>query len=84
MSKATHIMTSPLRPFVEPSRRAAILRIRSEAATIRSLLDELERAVPVPGASAPENAYLALRQQLAEELLRLGCQLLDCAAGLDP
>jgi hypothetical protein len=43
----------------------------------RSLLDELDRMVPSSGIRRNEEA---LREQLAEELARLACRLLECAA----
>jgi hypothetical protein len=51
--------------------------IRSQAALVRSLLDELDRILPPPGDRAGEDASRALREQLAEELVRLGSRLLS-------
>lgn len=50
--------------------------IRRQAALVRSLLDELERIVPLTD-RAGQDASLALREQLAEELVRLGSRLLE-------
>ncbi len=55
---------------------AAIKRLRSEAAAVRALLDEMERIVP---ASLDEGALSA---QLVESLARLGCRFLESAASL--
>jgi hypothetical protein len=53
-----------------------LVRVRSHAALARSLLDELERVVP----ASSYHGDTLLREQLAEELARLGCRLLECAA----
>ena len=55
-----------------------LVRVRSHAALARSLLDELERVVPASGGRLHGDTLL--REQLAEELARLGCRLLECAA----
>jgi hypothetical protein len=73
-------MANTFRSLSEPHLRGNLVRLRSHAATARSLLDELDRMVPVSGARRNEDALLALREQLAEELARLGCRLLECAA----
>jgi hypothetical protein len=51
-----------------------LLRLRSHAATVRALLEELERIVPFTGGSGE----LAIGGQLIEELARLGYRVLDC------
>jgi hypothetical protein len=56
------------------SRHASL--IRSEAAVLRTLLDELERILPGSGVEARVSA------QLVEEAARLGCRLLEGAAAL--
>jgi hypothetical protein len=49
--------------------------VRSQAAFVRSLLDEVERVAPsVPAA--------AVSAQLVEELARLGCRFLEIAGAL--
>ena len=57
-----------------------LLRLRSHAATVRALLEELERIVPCAGGSGE----LALGAQLLEELARLGYRVLDCVATMSP
>jgi hypothetical protein len=49
--------------------------LRAQAAVIRSLLDEVERV-------APANAPVVAREQLVEELARLGCRFIEAASGL--
>ena len=49
--------------------------LRAQAAFIRALLDEVERVTP---AAAP----VAIREQLVEELARLGCRFIELANGL--
>jgi hypothetical protein len=73
-------MAHALRSLGELHLRGSLARLRSHAATARSLLDELDRLVPPSGAGHEEGARLELQQQLAEELARLGCRLLECAA----
>lgn len=58
--------------------------IRGQAALVRSLLDELDRIVPPSGSRRGEDTSRVLREQLAEEIVRLGSRLLDCAEGLGP
>jgi len=57
-----------------------LVRLRAHAATARTLLDELERAVPSPGAVDRTELEGSLAEQLAKELARLGCRMLECAA----
>jgi hypothetical protein len=51
------------------------LAVREQAALVRALAAELE-------CLAPWGATLSRRQQLVEELARLGCRLLEAAASL--
>jgi hypothetical protein len=51
------------------------LSIRKQAAIVRALADELEHL-------APQGATGSLREQLVEELARLGCRILETAAKL--
>jgi plasmid stabilization system protein ParE len=51
--------------------------IRSQAAVVRALLDELERLLRYAGTGAP-------REQLLEELARLGNRTCAAAAALTP
>jgi hypothetical protein len=46
----------------------------------RTLLDELERATPASDRLPLARAHPYLAEQLAEELARLGCRMLECAA----
>ena len=55
-------------------------RLRGHAATVRSLLDEFDRIVPASSARLSDDPPPGLREQLAEELVRLGCRLLEYAA----
>jgi hypothetical protein len=56
----------------------AVRTLRSEAACVRALIDEIERVAP---ASLAEEAVSA---QLVEDLARLGCRLIEAAAALRP
>jgi hypothetical protein len=53
-----------------------VVSARTQAAIVRSLVDEFERA------STRGDAYHWLRAQLIEELARLGCRVLEAAAVL--
>jgi hypothetical protein len=53
-----------------------VLRVRTHAALVRALLEELDRVLP-PASAAKE---LELAEQLIEELTQLGYRVLDCAA----
>jgi hypothetical protein len=58
--------------------RHALTRLRREAALLRTLLDELDRIAPPAGLDA--GTYTAA--QLAEEVARLGCRMLECAIAI--
>jgi hypothetical protein len=73
-------MAHAFRSLSELRLRRDLVRLRSQVATARSLLDELDRIVPVSTARRNEDALTTLRDQVAEELARLGCRLLECAA----
>ena len=73
-------MANAFRSPSELHLRGDLVRLRSHAATARSLLDELDRVVPMSGARRNEEALVVLGEQLADELARLGCRLLECAA----
>jgi hypothetical protein len=60
-----------LQEVTQPS----VTPVRSQAAFVRALLDDVERLQPA-GASGP------LSQQLVEELSRLGCRCIELAARL--
>ena len=72
-------MANAFRPLGALHLRGDLARLRSHAATVRSLLDELERAVPATG-GINGGASLYAEEQLAEELARLGCRLIESAA----
>jgi len=55
-----------------------LLRLRSHAALVRALLDDLDRVVPFAGGGRES----LLGGQLVEELARLGSRVLECAAAL--
>ena len=63
----------------QSTRRASDVRalssVRSQAAFVRALLDEVERVAP-PGSED------AVTEQLVEELARLGCRFLEVASAL--
>ncbi len=73
-------MVHAFRSLGELYLRADLVRLRSHAATIRSLLDELDRLVLASGRRTEEGARRDVHDQLAEELARLGCRLLEYAA----
>lgn len=78
LRRAEPMNTARSAPPPPPVARAKTLRlasVRSQAAFVRSLLDEVERL-------APAGADPALTDQLVEELARLGCRCLDAASSL--
>lgn len=73
------VITFALPPLasVKPSPASAALgELRSQAAFLRALLDEVERLAP---ASSSEQG---LSEQVVEELTRLGCRSLEAASEL--
>ena len=72
-------MAAAFRVLDEIHFQGDLVRARSDAATVRALLDELDRIVPPTSARPHEDARLELCEQLVEELARLGCRLLECA-----
>jgi hypothetical protein len=56
--------------------------LRRHAALARSLLDEFERILPLRTAACNAETAEGVREQLAEELGRIGCRLLECAASM--
>jgi hypothetical protein len=56
--------------------------LRNQAALVRALLDELDRVAPTGSKEPGVQKYAALGAQLAEELGRLGCRMLECAAAI--
>jgi hypothetical protein len=75
-------MTQAARSFIAPEAPDDFSRLRRHAAVVRALLDELERVLPSSGASARSDAAFRIHEQLVEELGRVGCRLLECAASL--
>jgi hypothetical protein len=57
-------------------------RFRAHAATVRALLDELDRATPSQDLWTLADRESVLAEQLAEELTRLGCLMVECAAAV--
>jgi hypothetical protein len=55
-------------------------RLRNHAALVRALLDELDRVAPPAGAGLGVQQCVAA--QLAEEVARLGCRMLEYAAAI--
>ena len=53
-----------------------VATLKSQSAVVRTLLDEIDRAVPQAFAA------VALREQLVEELTRLGARVFDAAAAI--
>jgi hypothetical protein len=60
----------------------AMAPLRSHAAVIRALLDELDRLAPLSARSGEAAVFNCLGEQLAEELRRLGSRMLECAAAM--
>jgi hypothetical protein len=71
-------MVQPGRFFMASAAQYDLVPLRTHAALTRSLLDELDRIVPASG-TTPHDATSFV---IGEELGRLGCQLLECAASL--
>jgi hypothetical protein len=53
----------------------AVSSVRSQAAFVRALLDEVERV-------APSGSGSVVSEQLVEELARLGCRCIETASAL--
>ena len=63
-------------PSVAPASEArSFTTVRSQAAFVRALLDEVERVIP-------QESDDLVTEQLVEELARLGCRFLDVASKL--
>ncbi len=61
--------------FPSPSTSPGVFAVRKQAAFVRTLLDELERI-------APHAHEEAVGEQTIEELVRLGCSIIEAAAAL--
>jgi hypothetical protein len=70
-------VVEPVATFEIPS---TLVKLRTHAAMVRTLLDELERAAPLSAPMSTTDVQPSLAAQLAEELARLGCRMLECAA----
>jgi hypothetical protein len=57
-------------------------RLRSHAALVRGLVDEIERIAPVSVRSSEAAVFAEMGEQLAEEVARLGYRMLECAAAI--
>jgi hypothetical protein len=66
--------------FVSIEIPSTLVKLRTHAAMVRALLDELERAAPLSDRPSATDVQPSLAEQLAEELARLGCRMLECAA----
>lgn len=72
-------MPAAFSQFFEPELPQALARLRIHAALARALLDELDRLAPPSARRANASRFVALGEQLAEELGRLGRQISECA-----
>ena len=72
-------MTSVVERFTEIEIPPTLVRLRAHAAMVRALADELDRASPSSDSAPRTDLRPALAEQLAEELARLGCRMLECA-----
>jgi hypothetical protein len=59
-----------------------LAHLRSQAALVRSLLDELDRHTPFSPRDPETVQFSALGDQIAEEIERLGARMLECAAAI--
>jgi hypothetical protein len=60
----------------------SLVLVRTHAALVRALLDELDRVAPVSARSYETTQFAAVCEQLAEEVARLGCRMLESAAAM--
>jgi hypothetical protein len=60
----------------------ALAGLRGHAALVRALLDEFDRLAPLSTRSSQAAQLAAVGDQLAEEVGRLGCRMLDYAAAM--
>lgn len=73
---APAVLPIALGPARDQIRHFDLVTIRAQAAVVRALLDEMERAVPASGAER----WVA--PQLVEDLARLGCRVFESAAAM--
>jgi hypothetical protein len=57
-------------------------RLRSHAALVRALLDEIEHLAPVSIRRSDAAVFTEMGEQLADEVARLGYRMLECAAAI--
>jgi hypothetical protein len=75
-------MSTAVSQFDQVDLSAALERIRVHAALVRALLDELDRLAPISERRPDAERFVALSEQHAEELGRLGCRIVECAAAM--
>lgn len=68
--------------LVETEHRQRLRGLRSQGALVRALLDELDRVALPAGESGGLQHWGAMGEQLAEEVGRLGCRMLEYAAAM--
>lgn len=73
-------MSSVVERLAEIEIPPTLVRLRAHAALVRTLADELDRATPSSDPATRTDLRPALAEQLGEELARLGCRMLECAA----
>jgi hypothetical protein len=73
-------MSIVVEPLAELEIPRTLGQLRTHAATVRTLLDELERATLSSDRLARADRQSLLAEQVAEELARLGRRVLECAA----
>ena len=57
-------------------------RLRSHAALVRGLLDEIDHLAPVSTRTSDAAVFTEMGEQLAQEVARLGYRMLACAAAI--
>jgi hypothetical protein len=70
-------MAAALTPRTDLDMALSIVELRRRAAFARALLEELDHLVPQSSTDARDEI---VSQELIEELTRLGCRILECAA----
>jgi hypothetical protein len=75
-------MSTAVVQFGEVDFPRTLERLRARAALVRTLLDELDRLAPISDRRSDVARFVALSEQHAEELQRLGCQIIECAAAM--
>jgi hypothetical protein len=75
-------MSVIVRRLAELETPPTVPRLRAHAATVRALLDELDRAAPSHDLWSLADRESVVAEQLAEELTRLGCLMVECGAAV--